>query len=261
MKGKGEGGKARGEEGFSLVKLVDVHKIYKLGEVEVHALRGVNLEVERGEFVAIVGPSGSGKSTLLNMIGAMDRPTKGQVFIEGQDITKMSDKERAKLRLEKIGFVFQQYHLIPWLPAIKSVEIPLMIAGVPPKERRKRAEALLHEVGLGDRMWHKPSELSGGEQQRVAIARALANEPEILLADEPTGNLDTKTGAEIVKLIRRLNEEKGVTCIIVTHDLEVAAAARRVLYLRDGRIVRGQPLAAKVGKEKALRPEEEGEGA
>lgn len=245
-------------EEFPLVKLIDVHKIYRLGEVEVHALRGVNLEVMRGEFVAIVGPSGSGKSTLLNMIGAMDRPTKGKVLIEGQDIAEMSDAERAKLRLEKIGFVFQQYHLIPWLPAIKSVEIPLIIAGVPPKERRKRAEALLKEVGLGDRIWHKPSELSGGEQQRVAIARALANEPEILLADEPTGNLDTKTGAEIVRLLRRLNEEKGVTCIVVTHDLEVAAAAKRVLYLRDGRIVGGPP--AKLGKEKALKPEEGEEG-
>ncbi|RLI13760.1 ABC transporter ATP-binding protein, partial [Candidatus Bathyarchaeota archaeon] len=151
-----------------------------------------------------------------------------------------------------IGFVFQQYHLIPWLPAIKSVEIPLMIAGVPPSERRKKAEALLPEVGLAGRRWPKPSELSGGEQQRVAIARALANDPEILLADEPTGNLDTKTGAEIVRLLRRLNEERGVTCIVVTHDLDVASAAKRVLHLRDGRIVGGPTY----GKEKALRPEE-----
>jgi len=240
-----------------LIKLMDVHKIYKLGEVKVHALRGVNLEVKKGEFVAIVGPSGSGKSTLLNMIGAMDRPTKGKVFIEGRDITNMSDKERAALRLHKIGFVFQQYYLIPWLPAIKSVEVPMMIAGVPPAERRKKAEALLREVGLGDRMYHRPSELSGGEQQRVAIARALANDPEILLADEPTGNLDTKTGAEIVALIRRLNEERGVTCVVVTHDLEVAAAAKRVLYLRDGRILPRAPPTM-LGKEKALRPGEEG---
>jgi len=229
--------------------------VYKLGKTEVHALRGIDLEVEKGDFVAIVGPSGSGKSTLLNMIGAMDRPTKGKVFIEGEDITTLSDKERARLRLHKIGFVFQQYYLIPWLPAIKSVEVPLMLAGVPPSERRKKAEALLREVGLGERMYHRPSELSGGEQQRVAIARALANDPDILLADEPTGNLDTKTGAEIVSLIRRLNEERGVTCVAVTHDLEVAAAAKRVLYIRDGRIVpRAPPLM--LGKEKALRPEE-----
>jgi len=179
------------------------------------------------------------------------------VFIEGRDITNMSDKERAALRLHKIGFVFQQYYLIPWLPAIKSVEVPMMIAGVPPAERRKKAEALLREVGLGDRMYHRPSELSGGEQQRVAIARALANDPEILLADEPTGNLDTKTGAEIVALIRRLNEERGVTCVVVTHDLEVAAAAKRVLYLRDGRILPRAPPTM-LGKEKALRPDEEG---
>jgi len=237
-----------------LVKLEDVHKIYRLGKVEIHALRGVDLEVSRGEFVAIVGPSGSGKSTLLNMIGAMDKPTRGHIYIEGRDITKMGDAERAKLRLEKIGFVFQQYHLIPWLPAIKSVEVPMMIANVPQAERRKRAEKLLRAVGLGERMYHKPSELSGGEQQRVAIARALANNPEILLADEPTGNLDTKTGAEIVNLIRRLNEEMGVTCIVVTHDLEVAAAAKRILYLRDGRIVGGAP--AVIGKAKALKPEE-----
>ncbi len=238
-----------------VIKLVDVHKVYKLGKTEVHALRGIDLEVGKGDFVAIVGPSGSGKSTLLNMIGAMDRPTKGKVFIEGEDITTLSDKERARLRLHKIGFVFQQYYLIPWLPAIKSVEVPLMLAGVPPSERRKKAEALLREVGLGERMYHRPSELSGGEQQRVAIARALANDPDILLADEPTGNLDTKTGAEIVSLIRRLNEERGVTCVAVTHDLEVAAAAKRVLYIRDGRIVpRAPPLM--LGKEKALRPEE-----
>ena len=237
-----------------VIKLVGVHKVYKLGKVEVHALRGIDLEVEKGDFVAIVGPSGSGKSTLLNMIGAMDRPTKGKVFIEGQDITAMSDRERAKLRLHKIGFVFQQYYLIPWLPAIKSVEVPLMLAGVPLSERRKKAEALLREVGLGERMYHRPSELSGGEQQRVAIARALANDPDILLADEPTGNLDTKTGAEIVALIRRLNEERGVTCVAVTHDLEVASAAKRILYIRDGRIVpRAPPLM--LGKEKALRPE------
>jgi len=238
-----------------VIKLVDVHKIYRLGKTEVHALRGIDLEVEKGDFVAIVGPSGSGKSTLLNMIGAMDRPTKGQVFVEGQDITAMSDTERANLRLHKIGFVFQQYYLIPWLPAIKSVEVPLMLAGVPPSERRKKAEALLREVGLGERMYHRPSELSGGEQQRVAIARALANDPDILLADEPTGNLDTKTGAEIVALIRRLNEERGVTCVAVTHDLEVAAAARRTLYIRDGRIVPTAPPSM-LGKEKALRPEE-----
>ena len=185
-------------------------------------------------MVAVVGPSGSGKSTLLNLIGALDRPTKGQVFIDGVDISRLKSKELAELRNKKIGFVFQMFNLIPYMNALENVELPMMASGVPTKERRKRAMQLLEAVGLASRAYNKPSELSGGEQQRVAIARALANSPSIVLADEPTGNLDSKSAWEVVNLLKRINEEKSVTIIVITHNLEITTVCDRVVYLRDG---------------------------
>ncbi|HDM23882.1 MAG TPA: ABC transporter ATP-binding protein, partial [Candidatus Bathyarchaeota archaeon] len=199
----------------NVVVTKDLKKTYLLGEVKVPALRGVNMEIKRGEMVSIMGPSGSGKTTLLNLLGGLDRPTAGKIWIDGVDISTLSDSELVRLRLDKIGFIFQQYYLVPWLTALANVEIPLMLKNIPRKERRKKAMKLLELVGLGRRFHHEPSKLSGGEQQRVAIARALANDPSIILADEPTGNLDTKTGAEIVNLLKRLNREENVTVIVV----------------------------------------------
>ena len=222
----------------NVVVTKDLKKTYLLGEVKVPALRGVNMEIKRGEMVSIMGPSGSGKTTLLNLLGGLDRPTAGKIWIDGVDISTLSDSELVRLRLDKIGFIFQQYYLVPWLTALANVEIPLMLKNIPRKERRKKAMKLLELVGLGKRMHHEPSKLSGGEQQRVAIARALANDPSIILADEPTGNLDTKTGAEIVNLLKRLNSEENVTVIVVTHDPEVAKETQRILRIRDGVIER-----------------------
>ena len=219
---------------MNLIEVVDVHKIYRLGSIEVHALRGVNLKVKRGEMLCIMGPSGSGKTTLLNIIGTLDKPTRGVVYIEGKDVTKMSDKELTKLRLKKIGFVFQFYNLIPVLTAIENVELPMIFAGIPKEVRRKRAKELLEIVGLGHRMNHRPDELSGGEQQRVAIARALANDPIIILADEPTGELDSETSRRIMEIFRKIVDEKKVTVIVAAHDPLVAEYADRVAYLRDG---------------------------
>ena len=220
-----------------ILKADNLVKIYTMGKVKIHALRGVNLVARRGEMVAVVGPSGSGKTTLLNIIGTLDNPTDGKVFLDGMEITALKEKELTKLRKEKIGFVFQFYNLIPVLSAYENVELPMLIAGVPKKEREKRARELLELVGLADRMNHKPDELSGGEQQRVAIARALANNPSLLLADEPTGDLDSETGLKIVKLIRELVDKKGVTAIMVTHDLDIVGLSHRILYMRDGKIV------------------------
>ncbi|RLG62793.1 ABC transporter ATP-binding protein [archaeon] len=222
----------------NVVVTKDLKKTYLLGEVKVPALRGVNMEIKRGEMVSIMGPSGSGKTTLLNLLGGLDRPTAGKIWIDGVDISTLSDSELVRLRLDKIGFIFQQYYLVPWLTALANVEIPLMLKNIPRKERRKKAMKLLELVGLGRRFHHEPSKLSGGEQQRVAIARALANDPSIILADEPTGNLDTKTGAEIVNLLKRLNREENVTVIVVTHDPEVAKETQRILRIRDGVIER-----------------------
>jgi putative ABC transport system ATP-binding protein len=208
-----------------------------LGKVPVEALRGLNLKVESGDFLAILGPSGSGKSTLLNLIGALDKPTEGKMLIEGVEVSTLNDNQLADLR-RRVGFVFQFFNLIPRFTARENVELSMSIADTGRAERRKRAEALLETVGLKERMNHKPAELSGGEQQRVAIARALANNPRFLLMDEPTGNIDSKTASEIVRLVKRLNEEKGVTIIMVTHDERLAMQAKRMVQMFDGIISR-----------------------
>jgi len=220
----------------SVVETINLKKTYMLGKVPVDALRGVNLRVESGDFLAILGPSGSGKSTLLNLIGALDKPTQGKMLIEGVDVSTLGDNQLTDLR-RRVGFVFQFFNLIPRFTARENVELSMAIAGLSKTDRRRRAEDLLETVGLKERMNHKPTELSGGEQQRVAIARALANNPKFLLMDEPTGNIDSKTANEIMGLIKRLNEEKNVTIIMVTHDQRLAGLSKRVLQMFDGLIV------------------------
>ncbi len=220
----------------AILEAKDVKKYYYLGKVQVPALRGVSFEVEEGEFLTIFGPSGSGKSTLLHLLGCLDRPDEGEILIEGSNILRFNDDKLAEIRLTKIGFVFQFFNLLPRLTALRNVELPLTIAGVSEKEAAEKAKQMLKLVGLETRINHRPFELSGGEQQRVAIARALINNPKIVLADEPTGNLDTKTGWEIVQLMRRLNKEKQQTFIIVTHDPHIAENADRIITLRDGLI-------------------------
>lgn len=219
-----------------IVEAVDLKKTYMLGKVSVEALRGINLTVETGDFLAILGPSGSGKSTLLNLIGALDKPTDGKLLIENVNVSTLNDNQLADLR-RRVGFVFQFFNLIPRFTARENVELSMSIAGLDKAERRKRAEDLLETVGLKERMNHKPAELSGGEQQRVAIARALANNPRFLLMDEPTGNIDSKTANDIVGLIRKLNEEKDVTIIMVTHDQRLAMQTRKTVLMSDGLIV------------------------
>jgi putative ABC transport system ATP-binding protein len=214
----------------------DVKKTYRMGKVLVPALRGVSLEVDEGEFVAIFGPSGSGKSTLLHILGGLDKPDQGEVYVDKINLSTLHEDELAEVRLRKIGFVFQFFNLLLRLTALQNVELPLALADTSGEESVRKAEEMLKLVGLEKRLHHRPMELSGGEQQRVAIARALINDPEIVLADEPTGNLDTTTGAEIVRLMQRLNEEKGQTFVVVTHDPNVAEAAHRILYLKDGKI-------------------------
>jgi putative ABC transport system ATP-binding protein len=215
-----------------VVEAVDLKKTYMLGKIPVEALRGVNLKVENGDFLAVLGPSGSGKSTLLNLVGALDKPTSGTLLIDGVDVSKLSDNQLSDLR-RRVGFVFQFFNLIPRFTARDNVELSLSIAGIGKDERKKRAEELLETVGLKDRINHKPAELSGGQQQRVAIARALANNPKFLLLDEPTGNIDSKTAREIIRLIKRLNEE-DVTIIMVTHDQHLAREAKRIVQMFDG---------------------------
>jgi putative ABC transport system ATP-binding protein len=219
-----------------VVKAVGLTRRFKMGNTMVDALRGVELTITRGEFVALVGPSGSGKSTVLNLIGGLDRPTSGEVWINGVELSDSDERTRTRYRREQVGFVFQTFNLLPRLTAEENVALPLMFSGVPHKERLARARKLLERVGLGHRLTHRPTELSGGEQQRVAIARALVGEPALILADEPTGNLDTAIGQEIMTLLRELNEERGVTLLVVTHDPEVAAFADRVVGLRDGTV-------------------------
>jgi len=218
------------------VKVVDIHKTYHLKGEEVHALRGINLEIPRGEYLSVMGPSGSGKTTLFNMIGGIDRPTKGDIFIDGVDLSKIPSKAMAWLRCRKIGYIFQTFNLIPVLTAKENVALPMIFLGVDKVEREKRAGELLNVVGLGDRLDHRPTELSGGQQQRVAIARSLANDPAIILADEPTGNLDLNTGFAIVQLLYRLKAERGTTIICATHDLKMIDISDRVVFLRDGAI-------------------------
>jgi putative ABC transport system ATP-binding protein len=220
-----------------MIEVQDITKIYRLGSVEVPALQGVSLRIERGEVVAIMGQSGSGKSTLMNVLGCLDLPTSGQYLLEGKNIAGMNEDELATIRNQKIGFVFQQFNLLPRMTVRRNAELPLMYnGGKPEKEIHQRSEAILSAVGLADRMAHRPTELSGGQQQRVAIARALINEPAIMLADEPTGNLDSHTGAEIMHLLLSLNKERGLTLLIVTHDPSIAANAQRIIRLRDGLI-------------------------
>ena len=221
-----------------IVSLRDVRRDYALGAERVHALQGVTLDVERGDYVAIVGPSGCGKSTLLNLIGVIDQPTSGTVEVAGKRVDAMSDREATSFRLHNVGFVFQRFYLMPILSALENVTLPMAEAKVPRKEREERAAKLLGYVDLGNRQRHRPSELSGGEQQRVAIARALANGPVLLLADEPTGELDARTGAEIISLFQRLNLD-GTTIVVVTHDEDLASAASRKIHMRDGRVVDG----------------------
>jgi putative ABC transport system ATP-binding protein len=219
----------------------NLHREYAMAGSAVQALRGLSLEIQRGDYVAIVGPSGCGKSTLLNLLGAIDQPTQGEVHIDGRDVARLADREATDFRLRHIGFVFQRFYLLPMLSARENVELPLAEAGMAKAPRRTRAEALLSYVGLGGRADHRPTQLSGGEQQRVAIARALANKPALLLADEPTGELDARTGAEIIALFEQLNAD-GTTIVVVTHDEGLAAATRRVVHMRDGVIVRDERL-------------------
>lgn len=227
--------------GESLFTLEDITKVYTIGEVKVHALAGVSFAIDRGEFLAIMGPSGSGKSTVMHLLGCLDRPTSGHIFLEGVDISQATDDKLAEIRNAKIGFVFQQFNLLPRESALRNVETPAIYARIPRHERLRRAKELLERVGLGDRLFHIPAQLSGGESQRVAIARALMNDPAILLADEPTGNLDTKTGEEILTLFKSLHEE-GRTVVLVTHDRRVAECASRILYMQDGRILKEERL-------------------
>ena len=222
----------------AVIVLDSVHKTYDLGEVQVHALRGVSLEIRRGEFVAIMGASGSGKSTLMNILGCLDRPTKGRYLLDGTDVSQLSKVELAHIRNRKIGFVFQQFNLLSRTTALENVELPTLYAGIPPEERLSRAKQSLERVGLAQRAMHHPSQLSGGQQQRVAIARALVNHPSILLADEPTGNLDSRTSVEIMDILQRLNEDEGLTVVLVTHEPDIAAYSQRAIEFRDGKVRR-----------------------
>ncbi len=221
---------------MALIRLENIHKEYKIGVSIVTALRGITLDIRKGEFVCFMGPSGSGKSTLLHIIGALDKPTKGKIFFKDFDLTKMGERELSKFRRRHIGFVFQFFYLVPTLTAVENVMLPLL--PVKPRGLEERAKKLLIEVGLGNRLYHKPSELSGGEQQRVAIARALINDPDVIIADEPTGNLDSTTGLKVVSLLKELSRKKGKTLILATHDAYIARLSDRIIFLRDGEIIK-----------------------
>jgi putative ABC transport system ATP-binding protein len=222
------------KKGEAIIELKEVWKTYVMGEVQIHALRGLTLGIKKGEFVSILGPSGSGKSTAMALVGCLDTPTKGTILLDGKDISKMTESDLAQIRGKKIGFVFQQFHLMPTLSALKNVMLPTIFQGISQEERLEKAKSLLDMVDLGDRIHHKPSELSGGQMQRVAIARALVNDPDVILADEPTGNLDSKTGKQIVEILKGLHK-KGKTVVMVTHDTDLGKMAQRMIRLRDGR--------------------------
>ena len=228
---------------MTIIETHDLWKTYVMGSEEIHALRGVSISIERGEYVAIMGPSGSGKSTLMNLIGCLDTPSRGSYLLNGKQVSQMNDNELAHIRNQEIGFVFQTFNLLPRASALHNVELPLIYAGVPTKERQERASEALRKVELEQRMSHKPNELSGGQRQRVAIARALVNNPSILLADEPTGNLDSKTGVEIMSLFERLHQA-GNTIVLVTHEADVAAHAHRIISIRDGQVEKDVRQAA-----------------
>ena len=235
-----------------LLEIENLHRVYQVGTEAVHALAGVSLHIEEGEYVAIMGPSGSGKSTLMNIIGCLDTPTSGRYRLKDREVSSLVDDELARVRNEEIGFVFQTFNLLARADSLHNVELPLIYAGVPPRERRHRAEDALASVGLADRMKHKPNELSGGQRQRVAIARALVNRPALLLADEPTGNLDTRTGEEIMAVFASIHAS-GRSVIVVTHEEHVAARSRRIVRLRDGKIESDQPMAAEPASVVAVR--------
>ncbi len=218
-----------------IIKLENAHKDYRMGESVIHAVESIDLNIKKGDFIAIVGPSGSGKSTIMNLVGALDLASKGDIFLDGQNIENLSESELAQIRGRKVGFIFQTFNLIPTLTALENVMLPMMFQDIGREERRERAEKLLKDVGLEKRTNHLPAELSGGERQRVAIARALVNNPEVILADEPTGNLDTKTGRQVLEILKNLNKQ-GKTVIMVTHDLEMAREAKHIIRLRDGKI-------------------------
>jgi putative ABC transport system ATP-binding protein len=224
-----------------VIRTYDLWKTYVMGDQEIHAVSGVDVQIQRGEYVAIMGPSGSGKSTLMNLIGCLDTPTKGEYFINGNLVSSMTDDELARIRNKEIGFVFQTFNLLPRATALHNVELPLIYAGMPTEERLERARSALKSVDLGERMHHKPNECSGGQRQRIAIARALVNKPSILLADEPTGNLDTATGNEIMALFERLHQQ-GNTIVLVTHEHDIAMHAHRIIFVRDGKVAKDEKV-------------------
>ncbi len=242
------------DDSTAVIDIQGITKTYKVGEIDLQVLRGIDLQIHQGEFVSIMGPSGSGKSTLMNILGALDKPTTGVYLLDGIDVAKLSDRELAKIRNKKIGFVFQNFNLLKRTSAQRQVELPLLYAGA--SNRSQRAKAALESVGLGNRLDHTPSELSGGQQQRVAIARALVNQPSLILADEPTGNLDTRSGKEVMQIFQSLNREQGITTVFVTHDPWIARHTNRVIMLRDGLIIADQPIAEPLDAETADRPSE-----